>query len=69
MLDRGVDLKAKISNLNKEALGRYDVEFISVAISTQLLVPHHSTLDKDLTKNRADDAVDVYRKGDKFNAF
>ena len=62
MMDKGVQLNAQISSINPEGL-RYGMDYMAVKITTKLLVKQDHILSKDLTQNRADEAVDLYRKG------
>ncbi len=62
MIDKGVQLNAQISSINPEGL-RYGMDYMAVKITTKLLVKQDHLLSKDLTQNRADEAIDLYRKG------
>lgn len=64
LMDQGVQLGASVSsvteNINET---RYLDKVFSVQLFTKLLVPYNYLETNDLRTKRADDAVDIYRKG------
>jgi hypothetical protein len=60
MLDSGVKLSAFIS---KKDLKRDVREWLAVEIFAELVIPSQKLINSMLEENRADDAVDIYRKG------
>jgi hypothetical protein len=64
LMDQGVQLEASVSavaeNIDEK---RYLDKVFSVQVFTKLLVPYNYLETNDLRTKRADDAVDIYRKG------
>lgn len=64
LMDQGVQLEASVSKVADDiADKKYLDKVFSVQVFAKLLVPFDHLKVSDLEKERADDAVDVYRKG------
>lgn len=64
LMDQGVQLEAFVSKVADDiADKKYLDKVFSVQVFAKLLVPFDHLKINDLGKERADDAVDVYRKG------
>lgn len=64
LMDQGVQLEASVSKVADDiADSKYLDKVFSVQVFAKLLVPFDHLKVSDLEKERADDAVDVYRKG------
>ncbi len=61
MMDSGIGLKAYISQKN---LKRHAQEWLAIEVFAELVVPTQKLIDTMLAESRADDAMDIYRKGD-----
>lgn len=60
MMDAGVKLSAYVS---PKDLKKNVTEWLAVGVFTDLIIPTQKLIDSMLAENRADDAVDKYRKG------
>lgn len=64
LMDQGVQLEASVSSIRETVdENRYLDNVFSVQVFTKLLVPFSHLETNDLRTKRADDAVDLYRKG------
>lgn len=61
MMDKGVSLKATVSELNKKEFSRYRKDALAVKVTTQLMIPIQKIITEDLTEDRANHAPDRYR--------
>ena len=64
LMDQGVSLEASVSHVKQDIKEKsYLDKVFSVQVFAKLLVPINHLEKTDLAQNRADDAVDIYRKG------
>lgn len=61
MLDAGVQLHSFISSINPE--GFQNLQGLAVEIYAHLVLPGTKLIENNLSSKRADDVVDIYRKG------